>query len=366
MELKKDFFVNNIEDWKDFYFFYVLTGDNYVRPLIKYFPYMPDGTNVVVLTNTPKLLNDVKPENFNLIVDDLEKHRPEWSRKYERVLDIQDETAYMMEYKRLYTEETYRYPSAIFRYAMSWAIEHNVTKFMVIDIGCKIGFPGYEQITKNGFDLLTKKFKEGHNLMITNIWGPTGDSPTDPLKHAILSKDSQLHELFKKYVPNFDINTYPEKMPVLQSGEEDGIKEYVCMTSDGFGYGFYVHDINIIKTALDFWNDYVKTGYEVGYIRPGGTYYVEFEAIFAYLATLLCRYYNTTLSSYFGIVTHFYQPENDWVINKAPAFFPKLGSIGTPTDANNREEFLKANKDEIEAIYGREVANIIIDGFDKI
>lgn len=349
-----------------FLFFYVLTGDNYIRPLIKYLPLIPDGTNVVVLTNTPKLLKDIKPNNFNLIVEDLDKYRSEWSIENEKVLYIEDEDEYMLEYKRLYHEEKYRYPMAIFRFAMNWAIQNNVTKFMIVDAGCKIGYPGEEQVVKTAFERIRNVFKE-KNVMVSHTYTGLGSQSVDHFKNH-LESDTWLTDILKKYIPNFNPETYPDHIIVsdyIWSEEEqkpiESRNKEIFIGSDGYCIGFWVRDINLIKMILDFWNDYVKKGYECMMINPNETnkVYVEFEHVFAYMASLLCKYYNFILSPHHTIVRHFYQPENDWVVNKIP-------HLEMDYNVSSREEFLRKNKEKLIIINGPTTANTIIDGFDNI
>jgi hypothetical protein len=73
-----------------------------------------------------------------------------------------------------------------------------------------------------------------------------------------------------------------------------------------------------------------------------------------FVASLLSKYYNTIISPHHTLVSHFYQPENDWVINKMKHmdFQP----------ANSREEFIRINKDKHFLINGEEVSKIIMDG----
>jgi hypothetical protein len=359
--MNKNFYTNQ-EYYQDFYFIYVLTGANYLRPLIKYLPNIPDKTNVVVLTNTPKTLNDIKPSNFNLIIDDLDKYRDDWSIENEKIINIEDEQSYMDEYRRLYYGELYRYPMAIMRFGMNWAIKNNIKKFIIIDVGCKIGWGGEDEIIETGFKRLYELSKE-QNIMFGATHFKTNDDFGGHLK-----LNAYLSDTIKKYIPNYNPETYPKYVSTSYH-EYDKIKEEIIRVTDnkdtgvvfdGYCIGFWVNDINIIKTAFDFWCDIVQTSYKNKWINPKqlDSVVVQFEFALHFISSLLSKYYNTTISPHYTIIRHFYQPENDWIINK----INHMNFQPTKT----REEFLRINKEKIIAVNGEEIANAIIDGFDKI
>ena len=349
------------EHYKDFYFIYVLTGANYIRPLIKYFPNIPNKANVVVLTNTPKTLNDARPTNFNLIVDDLDKYRNEWSIENEKIINIEDEQAYMDEYRRLYYEESYRYPMAIMRFGMNWAIQNNIKKFIIVDIGCKIDWRGEEQAVKTAFERIYKLYEE-RNVMFGHTWFGVHDSFGDHLKLNQWAVNT-----IKKYIPEYNPKSYPEYIisSIYEYDEKQekiveiiNDKEPGC-AFDGYCIGFCFHNIDVLKVAFNFWCDFVQKSYEDKIIDPNqkDAAVVRFEFGLEFIASLLSKYYNTIISPHHSIVRHFYHPENDWIINKIThiKFQP----------TKTREEFLKVNKEKIEAVNGIHIAKIIVDGFDN-
>jgi hypothetical protein len=357
MEEDKDFLANQ-DYYKDFYFIYVLTGANYIRPLIKYMPNIPNGTNVVVLTNTPKILENIKPTNFNLIVEDLEKYRDDWSRENEKVLDIEDEQAYMEEYRRIFNEENYRYPMGIMRFGMNWAFQNNVKKFILVDVGCKIGFEN-NNVTDTAFKRIEKLAKE-KNV----VFGKPTFYSNDEFK-AQIKYETPLLEVIKKYIPDISLENYPETVSISYYEYDEIKKETVeilddkasgAVGFDGYCYGMWVHDINVIKVAFDFWSDITKKLYETdNTIKDNPNNIItHFEPALMFVASLLSKYYNTIISPHHTLVSHFYQPENDWVINKMKHmdFQP----------ANSREEFIRINKDKLFLINGEEVSKIIMDG----
>lgn len=355
-------YLSKQEYYKDFYFIYVLTGSNYIKPLLKYLPNIPDGTNVVVLTNTPKILENVKPTNFNLIVDDLEKYRDDWSRENEKVLDIEDEQAYMEEYRRMYNEENYRYPMGIMRFGMNWAFQNNVKKFLLVDVGCKIGWEENE-VTELAFKRIEKLTKD-KNVLFGKPTFYSADNFAGNIKF-----NTYLSDIIKKYVPNNNLENIPEYISISYY-EYDNEKQQVVeirddkapggVGFDGYCYGMWVHDINIIKIAFDFWCDITKATYENDLTVKDNPNHiiVHFEFALDLIASLLSKYYNTILSPHHTIVSHFYQPENDWVINKIKHLDLQ--------PASSKEEFIRINKKKLFELNGEEISKIIMDGFESI
>lgn len=350
--MTKDFFKDQ-EYYKDFYFIYTITGYNYLRPIIKSFPMVPDGTNLVILTNIPNTLKDIKVDNFNLIVDDLEKYRNDWSKIHEPLINIEDEQSYMDEYKRQFYDESYRYPSAVMRFGMEWAIQNNITKFILVDVGCKIGYD-LEQ-TQISFDKIYN-FGKTRNIIFGNTWF---SSDVDLFKYKIENKDP-ISETLIKYIPGevFNLNSYPRTVEIITDFNEH-YNKIGSVGFDGYCFGLWFHDINLVKLVLNFWNDLVKIHYDTESIdiKREASVVVEFEYAFTYISDLLTKYYNILIMPHSGIIHHFYHPENDFINVKK---MPHLNL----EPADTRKEFLKINREKLINFYGHEIASLIIDGID--
>lgn len=335
---------------KDFYFIYVLTGSNYIKPVIKSFKYIPKEANVVILTNTPGCLRNIKV-NFNLIVADLETYRDDWSRKNEYVIPFEDEELYMKELIRLY-DEGYRYPMGIMRFAMNWAVRNNVSKFVVTDCGCKICY----EYAIDGRLVTYMALKELHRVGKEKniIFGhPRLDEFNDKALECIKLLPP-MFDLIKKYVPSFNYSTYPTTLDTNTNPHQTG-----SIAFDGCVFGFWFHDISALNTCFNFWNDWTKICYENGYINPTKkeNVIVEFENVFTLMVAIFSKYFNTTISEHYGIVRHIYHPENDFFNqNKLNCF--AVGYKAAATQA----EFIELNKDIILTTHSD---HTLIDGLES-
>ena len=348
--MNSEYFIDK-DYYKDFYFIYVVTGTNYIRPIIKSFDFVPKGTNVVILTNTPDILKDIKV-NFNLIVDDLEKYRTDWSRENEPVINIQDEQSYMDEYRKKYQEETYRYPMAIMRFGMNWAIQNNVKKLLLVDVGCKIGFDLPDVI--DGFERLEKIGKE-RNLILGYTW----DSNIIDNFALHLQSQTFLSDTLKKYIPNYNSATYPKEVNIYDPSKNLEYKKIGSVGFDGFCYGFWFHDIDLLKIAYNFWCELVEKSYEANFVERNKEtdVIVAFEFQLSHIADLLTKYYNVLISHYLGIIRHFYHPENDFIDTYKMRHLDLL-------PAKTRQEFIDINREKIISVNGEYISKLIIDGLE--
>jgi hypothetical protein len=82
-----------MELYDDFYFIYTLVGPPYIKSFIHYFPNIPNGLNIVVITNTPELFDGIETD-FNLIVVNLDSLREDWSIEHEKFIIEYDENSY--------------------------------------------------------------------------------------------------------------------------------------------------------------------------------------------------------------------------------------------------------------------------------
>jgi hypothetical protein len=319
--------------YKDFYFIYVLTGTNYILPVIQSFQFIPDDANVVILTNTPGILKGINPK-FNLIVADLEQYRDEWSKNNEQVLAIEDEQTYIDELKKLW-DKGYRYPMGIMRFGMKWAVDNNVSKFILVDSGCKIGY----DVSSGSLKVLTTEALNYFNRIgaVKNvIFGhPQVDDFNDHIKLSI-----QVHGVFKeaieKNIPEFNLDTYPLTYHLNSNDKQIGYCRF-----DGYCIGFWFHDISLIEKAFNFWNDSVKWAYDNKYIRgQQETVVVEFEYALSYIAAFFSKYYNTIIAGHESIIKHQYHPDNDFYNQQKLDIF-KYGF----KSAKTRSEFINLNRD---------------------
>jgi hypothetical protein len=330
---------------KDFYFIYVITGDNYIKSIIKTFDYIPKEFNVVVITNTPNLLKKIKVK-FNLIIEDLENLRSDWSKQNEIVPNIQDEQEYVKKISEMY-RSGYRYPMQIMRYGIKWAINNNITKFVITDSGSSINY-GFDSL--NAFyklkELAIAKNKNlifGSSVYLENI---------DYFIGTIF--DTYLQE-FKECVPYINKEHFYE---IIETDfiENSNIKG---VGFDGHTYGYWFNTIDSLQKLFDLWENIVIKYYD----NPTSSVWaVDFEWIMTTISCFYSRYFNVLACGHKDIIMHLYRPENDFfaVDIKYPH---DLDWIPTKT----RKDFIIQNRDKLIKHYNGEnnVKNIVYE-YDSI
>jgi hypothetical protein len=132
---------------KDFYFIYCPIGYDFIQTMMATFKHVPKEANIIVVTNHPETLKDVKVD-FNLIVLNLDDLRDEWSKENETVIpdiEAQDYRNKFFEFQK----NGVRFPYAIHRCIIPWLVERNITKFAILDADCLINFNNELELVMN-------------------------------------------------------------------------------------------------------------------------------------------------------------------------------------------------------------------------
>jgi hypothetical protein len=325
-----------MELYDDFYFIYTLVGPPYIKSFIHYFPNIPNGLNIVVITNTPELFDGIKP-NFNLIVVDLESLREDWSKEYEKLIVDYDESSYFQKLIKD-TEEGYLFPMAIMRYGIKWAYQNNITKFALTDVGC---FITHIDLVKNALNIYHHYFTINNGTALIGA----GQNPNDinwDMSKDITIEHPTIYNILKEN--NIDV----EKMLNTESiyGYEN-IKLYGSVGFDGFFYGVYFNDVNLVKDLYKIYDELMKFSYENRIFFPGANTVYPFEWVSALLNNAFCRTHDTILVGHNGIIQHESMPEF--------MYYDTIKKFGTDwgfIDTNSRKEFLVLNRERLIRHYG--------------
>jgi len=328
---------------KDFYYIYTLVGTNYIKPVIQSFQFVPKEANIVIVTNTPEILKDVKVD-FNLIISDLESLRDDWSKEHEYLIQETDDQKYMDQLRELY-KENYKFPMGIMRYGMKWAIENNITKFALVDCGVKVNYVFDPQPALDKFNELgaTKNLLFGSPML-----GEGGD-------FAHLLSNNYFKNIFTKY--NVRIDNLNDSY--LFEWKENYIGD---ITFDGWIRGFWFNDIKLIKLYFNLWNDITKQTYNSNDMYPilQTSHWIQaFEWVSIILNSVFSINYNTMICGTWDIAHHIRHPEIDFF-----AADYKMGQENfewVPTET--RDEFLKINREKLLKWYGPERAKDIVYGW---
>lgn len=337
--------------YKDFYFIYVLAGSNYIKPVIHSFAYVPKEANVVIITNTKKVLDGVTTD-FNLIVEDLNSLRDDWSVNNEKLIDIDDEDQYMNTLIDWY-RNGYSFPMAIMRYGMKWAYKNKVKKFCIIDCGCKIGFDHDPLVNINKIQNLSNQYNK--NV----LFGPFLQFHEDVDR---IRRDIDIMPMWKdvclKYISEDQFNSWPETFHL-----ENNINQKGCVKFDGWMIGLWALDDSIVEMVFSIWNDLVKCSYDYPEFHKdhNRAWVTAFEGQSFIFGSLLCKYYNGMITEVLDLVSHYQQPEND--------FFDSGMSIKWRFNdyqaASTRSEFIKLNRDKLIQKYrGEDNTKKLVWGFE--
>jgi len=313
----------------EFYFIYVVIGTPWIKVVTHNFSSIPDGTNVVILTNTPHLLEQTHPR-FNLTVVDIETLRDDWSKENEKILYSETDDEYNeMFFDSLSKKMTY--PMQIMRYGIKWATLNNITKFILLEGGMTIGDTDPEQ----GFKIFKEK-GETKNLMFANTYYNPHDQVQDYLKipqyRKILTDN------------NIDLDNYSETFCTELDPNYKG-----SITFEGGMMGFWFHSVSLVELAFTLYTEIVKEAFKNNYIRSISGFADNFEWISAILATTFAKYHNTLILNYGNFVSHFYHPEEYFYIPQGKRVTGD-GNIWLHT--NTREEFLEKNREGLLSIFG--------------
>ncbi len=132
---------------KDFYFIYFPIGYDFIQTMIMTFRCVPKETNIIVVTNHPEILKDIKVD-FNLIVLNVDNLRDEWSKENEILIYEIEAQAYrdkLFEFQ----DKGIKFPYGIHRCILPWLVERNITKFAILDADCLINFDNELETTMN-------------------------------------------------------------------------------------------------------------------------------------------------------------------------------------------------------------------------
>lgn len=302
----------------DFYFIYYPVGPQFIKTMMVTFKYIPENTNVIVMTPTPELLKDIEVK-FNLIIVDSNEIIDDFSREYEPIIKETDDELYIQKLIKNYQEKV-RFSSSTHRYILPWLIERGISKFALLDADCLINFNNelihnYNEI-KNKYD--------GKNV----LFGPIMSCGVHGLNEISYTK-----EIFEKEGIDWSII------------EEF---EFPAITLDGWLRGFWFSDINLLRKYFNLWDGIIKKSHELN--RPtlsGNVWTVPDEWITSMIGSIFNKLYNVQTYDC-RIVKHIYHPENDFFSLHHSFLYQDMYKLKI---AKSREEFFEINKESLITFY---------------
>ena len=302
----------------DFYFVYYPIGPTYIKTMMVTFKYIPKDVNVVVMTNTPELLNNVNVD-FNLIVLDIDTLIDDFSREYEPLIKETDDEKFIEKLR----ETKIKFPYGKHRYIIPWLIERNITKFALLDSDCLIN---YHKNLLNFYEYFKNNFKE-KNL----LFGP------------IMNYTNNIHYHLDFLKPIFDAENI--EFNIVKSTES-------IRVFDGWLRGFWFNDINLLQKYFNIWDNLVKQTYKnnLPYFNNDFRFIYD-EHLIGIINETFKRQYDVLVDDVsvdgVRITKHMYHPENEY----SSLYHPLYHSFGLEV-ANSRQEFFEKNKINLIKFYG--------------
>lgn len=333
----------------EFYFIYNLIGPPFIKSLIHYFPHFPKELNIVVITNTPELFAGIETD-FNLIVVNLDSLREDWSIEHEKFIIEYDENSY---FEKLIQSQKdgYQFPMSTMRYGIKWAYQNNITKFALVDLGCKVMELDLFKNALNDY----KYYAESNNG--SALIGPiqTPQNVNYDFGKETIASDYRIYEILKEN--NIDVEKILNTESIYKF--EDN-QLYGGVGFDGFFYGVYFNDVNLVKNLYKIYDELMRFSYQNNVLLTGGHTVYPFEWTAIIINSAFSRTYDTILVGYRAIVRHEYMPELMYY-----DIHNKFGSDWGFVNANSRKEFLILNRERLIQHYGSlERAKMVVYDFE--
>lgn len=324
---------------EDFYFVYFPIGYDFVKTMECTFKYIPEDTNVIVITNNLKLVNQ-KNIKFNLTLLHIDDLRDEWSLKNEKLIYADSAEEYR---KQLKTGEI-KFPYSAHRFILPWLLqEKNATRFALLDSDCLLNYDGNLKQSLN----YLKKFAGNKNYFLGRFY-----------------EEYTEHRYLKLMGENI-INRYGINPSLVDS------LGYTYPIFDGFFRGFWFNEREPVEVFFKIWNELVQkaTDYQINYFN--GKIIIADEWIHGFAAMLLREIFeiedfSDAVFTPFPMVKHVYHPENMY-FDLSHNLYRKYGM----KESFSRHQFLIDNKINLEGFYKKnhdleefEIKNIIYDWED--
>jgi len=317
--------------FEEIQFCYLAIGPHYIDRLISTnFPTIPSSANVIVMTNTPDLLNDVQVP-FNLRVIDIETVRDDFSRQHEVLVKSNNSEEYFKIVDSLPPPiplaSTYKFPLSVHRFGLKWCLDNNIKNVILLDVG--VVFHGNTESLINSIDTSKDSF-------IIHALGVVPQHDIHDESHPIWKEYHQTWNYFEDFMRYKDTLYYRKVMADVlgiddlnlfkttgtYSGYLDNrqvIPTYTALFPEGWVLGYLFNDINKLKLYYRMWDELVR----YVYIEQRPEYFANKWAVnFEQMLSMINTYFN------FYLDTHIYHDN---------AAFIHLYTHGTDTISTFRE-----------------------------
>lgn len=308
----------------DFYFIFYVVGPFYHNTMKQTFKYLPEGTNIIVMTPTPELIQNIKVD-FNLIVLDTESLLDDFGRENESVIKDVEEEVYSKKFINNRANNI-KFNLKTHRYVLPWLAERGITKFAILDADCLINF-------HNDLKGHLNHLEETYNSESV-IFGPIMEG------WSINTQDA--YSLFKDLLIECDL----DPKFILNLGD-------TITVFDSWLRGFWFHKVEHVNKYFEVWNKAVKLCHENNHPSLQTSNWVVEDIWLLGIVTEAFRhnYSMNVKDTIFGgrrLVTHIYHPENDHFSLHHEYLYQTMFNL---RKADTRKEFYEINKEQLQHFY---------------
>lgn len=284
----------------DFFFVYTVMGPKRIKYLLNSFKSFSDDINVLVVTNTPEMFN--VSVNFNLHVVHIEDLRSDKNRMQEPLVCSTDEEIYDNKLAELIANG-HPYPIGVLRHAVRWLLDHDITKFVLLDPGAK----PYDTLDKpfNYIKIINvlRGIKDYTNIIFIN---PFGIDESSSLKNT-----AEIRFEVSDMIASCDIDLNQSTKGVYRLSLLDpslDVPVYnTCVFSEGWLYGFWFNNKEHLKLHYFIWNFVQEralennrlNAYTQGHMR-------EVEPVADFVNGIFNQHFDTLIAAHSDIVSHKY------------------------------------------------------------
>lgn len=275
----------------DFYFVYTVIGPKRIEYLLNTLHRFSANDNVLVVTNTPELIN--VSVSCNLRVVHIESLRSDKNRQQEPIACSADNTEYETQREAL-IRDGHPFPIGILRHAIVWLLQHNITKFVLLDPGC-VPVKNIEVIDN------LSKIDSYTNVIFLNALQINSLGTLKQFTQSLNCLD-----IVSAHGIDLDKSTVGHFRPILTLPCED-VKITTLVQSEGWIYGYWFNNQQHLELYYSLWNSMTERAIDSGamFANIEGSMQ-SFENVVDTVNNIFLHHFDTLIANHSDIVQHLY------------------------------------------------------------
>lgn len=275
----------------DFYFVYTVIGPKRIEYLLNTLHRFSANDNVLVVTNTPELIN--VSVSCNLHVVHIESLRSDKNRQQEPIACSTDNTEYERQ-RNVLVRDGHPFPIGILRHAIVWLLQHNITKFVLLDPGC-VPVKNIEVIDN------LSKIDSYTNVIFLNALQINSLGTLKQFTQSLNCLD-----IVSAHGIDLDKSTAGHFRPILTLPCED-VEITTLVQSEGWIYGYWFNNKQHLELYYRLWNSMTERAIDSGamFANIEGSMQ-SFENVVDTVNSIFLHHFDTLIANHSDIVQHLY------------------------------------------------------------